>query len=65
MVEKKTVKKEEKEKSSEKQKQPGAPICVGCLRYDKFGDKCWVFWEGKKFCTMKATNVEEWRNMEQ
>jgi hypothetical protein len=60
MAEKK--KKEEKEK---KAKQPGAPVCAGCLRWEKFGEECWVYWEGKKFCTMKVTNVEDWRNMEQ
>ncbi|MBS3109845.1 hypothetical protein J4227_04935 [Candidatus Woesearchaeota archaeon] len=59
------AKKKEGKKKEHRAKQPGAPVCVGCLRWDKFGDSCWVYWEGKKFCTMKVHNIEEWKNMEQ
>jgi len=60
MAEKKEAKKRE-----QKAGKPSAPVCAGCLRWEKFGDKCWVFWEGKKFCTMKVNTVEDWKNMEQ
>lgn len=34
-------------------------ICKGCLRWEKFKEKCWVYWEGKKECSLKAKTVEE------
>ena len=37
-------------------------VCKGCLRWERFGRNCFVFWEGKKVCTMKATTEEEWAN---
>jgi len=61
----KVKKGENKEDPSKKQKAPGAPVCIGCLRWDKFGEGCWVYWEHKKVCTMKVLNVEDWKNMEQ
>ncbi|MBM3230015.1 hypothetical protein FJZ26_06290 [Candidatus Parvarchaeota archaeon] len=57
--------KQDAKDAAKKQAKPGAPVCVGCLRWEKFGESCWVYWEGKKFCTMKVNSVEDWKNMEQ
>jgi hypothetical protein len=35
-------------------------VCKDCLFWGKFKDKCWVFWEGKKFCTMKVSDSSDW-----
>jgi len=37
-----------------------APACVGCLKWDLFKEKCWVFWEHKKICSMHAKTRDEW-----
>lgn len=36
-------------------------ICKDCLKWKQFGKNCWVYWEGKKYCTMKVTSEEEWK----
>ncbi|MBS3176810.1 hypothetical protein J4457_06270 [Candidatus Woesearchaeota archaeon] len=36
------------------------PICHDCLKWQQFGDKCFVYWQGKKFCSMKVCTQEEW-----
>ncbi|MBN1503178.1 hypothetical protein JW930_06545 [Candidatus Woesearchaeota archaeon] len=36
-------------------------ICKDCLKWAKFGNKCSVYWEGKKWCTLKVTSMEEWQ----
>jgi len=33
--------------------------CVGCVRWEKFGKKCYYYWEGKKHCTMWASSWDE------
>jgi len=35
-------------------------VCKDCLRWDKFKDKCWVWWEHKKECSQKVANMDEW-----
>lgn len=35
------------------------PICRDCMNFDMFGKGCWVYWEGKKFCTMKVVSRED------
>ncbi|MFH1915854.1 MAG: hypothetical protein ABIJ21_01185 [Nanoarchaeota archaeon] len=35
-------------------------VCQSCLKWDRFGDGCRVFWEDKKICTMRVTTPEEW-----
>ena len=35
------------------------PICRECIKFESFGKGCWVYWEGKKFCTMRATTKDE------
>ncbi len=37
-------------------------ICRGCLKWERFGRGCHVFWEGKKVCTMRVLTEEEWAN---
>jgi hypothetical protein len=36
--------------------------CKHCLKYDQFQDKCSVFWDNKKFCTMKVQSMTEWND---
>jgi len=31
--------------------------CDGCVKWEKFGKNCWVFWENKKECTM---HIKDW-----
>jgi len=38
------------EKTKESKDMP--PCCAGCIRWERFGKKCWYFWENKKECTM-------------
>jgi hypothetical protein len=33
--------------------------CIDCVKYEKFGDGCWVFWEAKKECTHQITNWDQ------
>ena len=46
----------ESDKAEKKEKIHSASdtpaVCRGCLKWERFGRKCWVFWEGKKVCTM-------------
>jgi len=34
-------------------------ICRDCLRWDQHGSDCWVHWEKKKDCSLRATTNEE------
>ena len=34
--------------------------CKTCLKWERFGKDCHVYWEGKTFCTLKVNNHEEW-----
>ena len=36
------------------------PVCEDCLKWKQFGDQCHVYWENKKFCTLKVKNNDEW-----
>ena len=56
--------KQGKEKSSSKTKEEPPLVCKTCLRWDKFGKDCYVYWEGKKFCTRKVLTMEEWAKKE-
>jgi hypothetical protein len=40
-------------------------ICNTCLKWAQFGQNCRVYWEGKKFCTMRVTTIEDWDNEHQ
>jgi len=42
-----------------------APACSGCLKFQQFGKKCRVFWEGKKECTLKVLDMDEWNRENQ
>ncbi len=33
-------------------------VCKDCLRWDKHGAECWVHWDLKKDCSLKATNED-------
>jgi len=39
--------------------EPPNGVCKGCLRWERFGRNCFVFWEGKKVCTMRINSEEE------
>jgi len=28
-----------------------APVCNGCMNWDRFEKKCWVYWDLKKDCS--------------
>ena len=48
------------EKSQQKSEQKNVPsCCAGCVRWEKFGKKCWYYWEGKKHCTMWIGSWDE------
>ncbi|MDP7116260.1 MAG: hypothetical protein QF632_01780 [Candidatus Woesearchaeota archaeon] len=34
--------------------------CKHCIKFDEFKDKCNVYWDNKKFCTMKVHSTQEW-----
>ena len=35
------------------------PVCDGCWRWPAFQDKCWYYWDGKKFCTFYSNDPNE------
>jgi len=37
-----------------KKKKKIPECCKGCAKWEAFGDKCWVYWEGKKECSMHS-----------
>ncbi|MBI2147556.1 hypothetical protein HYU19_03695 [Candidatus Woesearchaeota archaeon] len=42
---------EKTEKTPSAHGRPGAPVCEGCLNWERFGKSCWVYWDDKKICT--------------
>jgi len=40
-------------------KTDAPPVCVGCVRWQKFGKNCFYYWELKKHCTMWTSDWEE------
>ena len=51
---------EEKSKIVEEKPKKDVPACcAGCVRWEKFGNKCWYYWEGKKHCTMWVGSWDE------
>ena len=49
----------EEQKLEDKPKKDVPACCVGCVRWEKFGNKCWYYWEGKKHCTMWIGSWDE------
>lgn len=47
-----------------KQNESPNAICNSCLLWQKFGEKCYVFWEKKKFCTQRVIDVESWKEQQ-
>ena len=43
----------------EEKKSDVPPVCVGCVRWERFGKKCYYYWELKKHCTMWTADWEE------
>jgi len=43
---------EEKIQEEKQKKSNAPPCCAGCVRWEKFGKRCFYYWEGKKHCTM-------------
>jgi len=31
--------------------------CDGCLNFEQFGKKCWVYWENKKECSQHSSKM--------
>ena len=55
---------EKEQKQAEQDKnipEPHNEICKDCLKWQAYGEQCWVHWKGKKECTLKARNSDEWR----
>jgi len=50
------------EKKAEEEREKAPIACEGCIKWERFGKNCYVFWENKKICTRKAVNVEELMN---
>jgi len=34
--------------------------CKECMKWDQFGEKCWVFWHGKSQCSQMVNSQDEW-----
>ena len=46
--------------TKEQENKPDMPsCCVGCVRWEKFGKKCFYYWENKKECSMWADDWDE------
>ena len=43
-------------------KQDSSKCCEGCVIWEQHGKACWVYWEGKKYCTQHAT---DWSKVQQ
>lgn len=44
------------------QKQPTDDInscCQDCIRWDKYGEKCFYWWRGKRYCSRRVTSMED------
>ncbi|MBI2135889.1 hypothetical protein HYU06_02345 [Candidatus Woesearchaeota archaeon] len=44
------------------QKQPNDDInlcCRDCIRWDKYGEKCFYWWRGKRYCSRRVTSMED------
>ncbi len=42
------------------EKKSDAPsVCQGCVRWERFGNKCHYYWENKKECTMWTNDWDE------
>ena len=47
-----------KKKKISKKKE--APLCCkGCAKWEVFGNKCYVYWVGKRYCTQKVEAISE------
>jgi len=33
--------------------------CQECVKFDKFGKSCWVYWDKKKECTQQAVSWDD------
>ncbi len=33
--------------------------CRDCIRWDKYGEKCFYWWKGKRYCSRRVTSMEE------
>jgi len=43
-----------KKKHKKKKKEEVPEVCKGCIKWKMFGKNCYVYWEGKKYCTQKV-----------
>jgi len=34
--------------------------CADCMKWEQFGKECWSHWHGKKECSQKVENQDEW-----
>ena len=44
------------------QKQPNDDInlcCRDCIRWDRYGEKCFYWWRGKRYCSRRVTSMED------
>jgi hypothetical protein len=40
---------------AKKKKKQAPECCKGCASWEVFGEECWVYWEGKKECSMNTS----------
>ena len=36
--------------------------CKHCVKWNEFKGDCNVYWENKRFCTMKVQSMNEWND---
>ena len=53
------MEKETEQKPQQEKKSDTPTCCVGCVRWERFGKKCFYYWEGKKHCTMWVADWED------
>lgn len=49
-------KKDSADKTDKSDSADKAPCCEGCIKWEEFGRKCWVYWDKKKVCSQHTDN---------
>ncbi len=39
-------------------------LCMGCYKYHKYGEDCWLFYEGRKVCSDYEKYVDDYTKLE-
>jgi len=59
MTKEKDYKKKAEDKKTKEKVEKAPPCCEGCVKWKLFGKKCFVYWDGKKYCTQKVAALSE------